>query len=81
MSLPGLGSRRHSSIEVSCIRSKEITRIVILKDNWNIVQDFWLGSGKEALNKVSNSSSFLQCHFASLPKDREGMSVIAFFFP
>ena len=33
------------------------------------------------LKKVSNSASVLKFHFLLLPHDRDGMSVIAFWFP
>ena len=81
MSFPIFGSRCHSPIVVSCIRSSEITRILIFVEIRNIVHEFWLGSGKEALKSVSNCESVSQCHLGSLPKDLEGMSVIAFFLP
>ena len=45
------------------------------------VHEFCEGRGNLELNKVSNSSSDLQCHWASLPNEREGISVIAFFLP
>jgi hypothetical protein len=81
MCRPIFGSRRRSSIEETCIRSKEITRILISDDRVNTVQDLWFGRGKNELKRVSNSASVLQCHFASLPKDREGISVIGFSSP
>jgi hypothetical protein len=45
------------------------------------VHEFWFGRGKEELKSVSNSSSVLQNHLLSLPNDRDGISVMAFFFP
>lgn len=46
------------------------------EEGWNTVQEFLPGRGNMASNIVSNASSDLQCHLGSLPKDRDGTSVI-----
>ncbi len=81
MCLPILGSRRHSSSPISLVCSMEITRIHTFEVIWKTVQDPWFGSGKRLLNRVSKSVCDLQCHSGTLPKDREGMSVIEFSTP
>jgi hypothetical protein len=63
VSVPGPGSRLHSSISKACCRNAEIMRCLIPDDGRKTVQEFCKGRGKEVLNKVSSSSSVLQCHF------------------
>ena len=48
---------------------------------WNSVQEFWSGKGNFELNKVRNASSESQSHSTLRPKDREGMSEMAFSSP
>lgn len=48
---------------------------------WNIVQEFCFGRINLDSNKVRNSTSVLQCHSALRPKDRDGMSDMAFCGP
>jgi hypothetical protein len=60
------------------IRKIEITRIAIFEVGWQTLQEFLCGSGNDELKKVRKSFSVLKCHFGSLPKEREGMSVIVF---
>ena len=81
MYLPTLGSRLHSSIPKAVIRSTEITRILIALEGRKVVQEFCPESGNDYIKRVSKSKSSLQNHFGSLPNDRDGMSVMAFFLP
>ena len=53
----------------------EITLIAISEERRKTVQEPWFGKGNVRLNSVSNSVSVLQCHAASDPNDREGISV------
>jgi hypothetical protein len=78
---PAAGSRLHSSRVKGVIRKTKITRIAISEVGWQIVHKFVVRRKKVELKKVSNSASDLKCHFGSLPKEREGMSVIAFWSP
>jgi hypothetical protein len=75
------GSCLQSSSLKGMIHKMEITRIAISEVGWHTLQEFLRGRGKEALKKVSNSSSVLNFHFCLLPKDREGMTVIVFWSP
>ena len=81
MCAPIFGSRRHSSSSISLICSAEITRIHTLEVIRKTVQDPCPGSGNRELNNVSKSSSDLQCHSATLPNERDGISVISFSAP
>jgi hypothetical protein len=78
---PIFGSRRHSSSAVSLIRSTEVTRVNTLEVIRKTVQEPCPGKGKRELKRVSKSSSDLQNQSATLPKDRDGISVIEFSFP
>ena len=78
---PVLGSRCHSASVISLIRKAEITRVAGPELSWNVVQDACEGNGKSRLKSVSSSLSDLQCHLGSDPKEREGISASAFFFP
>ena len=78
---PIFGSRRHPSSPISVIRSTEVTRVQTLDVRRKTVQDACRGRGKRVLNRVSKSLSSSQYHSATLPNDRDGMSVIAFSFP
>ena len=44
--LPRLGSRRHSSREVICIRNTEIILVEIFEETWYTVQKRWFGKGE-----------------------------------
>ena len=46
-----------------------------------MLQEPWCVRGKEESNKRRRSESDLQCHLGSLPQERNGMSVIAFWQP
>ena len=81
MYLPVLRSRRHPSTPVSFIRKTEITFILMSKEGWKALQEAWLGSENFELKRSRNHSSVSQCHFGSLPKERDGMSVMAFSVP
>ena len=63
------------------VRKIEITRIAIFEVGNQTLQEFFRGSGNDELKKVSRSSSVLKCYLGSLPNEREGMSVMAFWSP
>jgi len=68
-------------MEKSFISSLEITLILILEERRKAVHDSWFGSGNEVLYNVRNVLLQGQCHRAVLPKDLDGISVIAFSSP
>ena len=78
---PVFGSRCHAASVISFVRKAEITRIAGLELRRKYVQDVCDGSGNKRLKSVSRSLSDRQCHAVSDPKEREGMSASAFFFP
>ena len=78
---PIVGSRLHSSMEETLIRSTEITCIEMSKEGRYMLQEAWLGKGKVRLKSVSKFVSVVQSHFGSLPHERDGMSAIAFAQP
>ena len=81
MSLPAFCRRCHLSSVKAFVRKMEVTFILAAQERWNRFQDSWFGKGNNALYKVRNVLSEGQCHFALLPKEREGTSVMAFDCP
>ncbi len=81
MCAPIFGSLRHSSSSISLIRSKEVTRVNTLEVIRKAVQEPCHGKGKRALTRVSKLLSVGQNHSATLPNDRDGISVMVFSFP
>ena len=79
--LPIFGSLRHSPISKCVIRRTEVSLVQMAEEGWKTVQEFLLGRGNMELTIVSSASSDLQCHLGSLPKDRNGTSVILLRFP
>ena len=63
------------------VRKMEVTFILAAEERRNRFQEFLCGRGNKELNNVRKVSSEGQCHLASLPKDRDGTSVMAFDFP
>ena len=81
MRLPALRRRRHSPRVKAFVRKIEVTFILAAQERRNRFQETWLGKGNNELYNVRKVESELQCHFASLPNDREGTSVIALDCP
>ena len=48
---------------------------------WNTVQEALFGRGNLLLNRSKRLASVLQFRFVSLPNKRDGIYVIAFYFP
>ena len=59
----------------------EVSLVPISKEGRKTVQEAWLGSGNNELNRCEKSPSVLQCHPGTDPNERDGMSVMAFRLP
>jgi hypothetical protein len=69
------------SIMKAFIHKTEITLVPIAEEGWKTVHEFCNGRGNKVLNSFSRSWSLAQSHFGSLPKEREGISVMALRCP
>ena len=79
--LPAAGIRLYLSSLKGTVHKIEIMHIAIVEVGWQTFQEFLCGIGKVVLKKLSRSVSVLKCHFASLPNDQEGISVMEFWSP
>jgi hypothetical protein len=63
------------------VRKIKVTLVVVTEERQNRLQDSCVDNGNNELYNVRKLLSPGQCHFASLPKDRDGTSVMALRCP